>query len=1029
MFATDSASGSRPVFRLSVKVILRNAEGKVLALRRSSSSVYSSGKWDLPGGKVDPGESFDEALVREVLEETGLTARLTAPFETAACPLPGNQVVFLVMLADAEPGAVRVSREHDDYRWVAPGDLPDVDFGAPLLGVARHYAQDVDARTPPGPPKADKPFVTPETLEMHIRAFEAQLPALKQLKAFLEDILVRGIKPRFPLSQIAGRAKGVVSFADKIVKKAKYADPLRDITDLVGLRVIVHLPSEVDAVGRFIRDTFHIDEANSLDMLSRLGVDKFGYRSVHFIVEITPDKPAGVEIPKALIGRKAEIQVRTIAQHAWGDIGHDRLYKSDCEVSEYWRREANRVAALLEEADGEFQRLVDGVAFYEAHRPRCATPEIARERIALTETIRKHAPGDLTLALRQARLAVEIGDWDQAVQIAGEVDARRMPVLMSLHGYALCKKAKTDAQRRAGVKRMEEAVSEAPRQAEPHLLLAEVLGGQGRHREALDRYRLAFEAEPGHPGALSGFIREKAIAGNDSEFISVAGPAIRKAIERCRELVSAKADLPRAMYRVAEFLQLLGADEEWDSLATFANAVRLTSSPDELRRALGNVALLAAGEKRRNSRREDVECARRFLAVALRARFPKAPLPEGVDYPPARAIKGKGPFVIVAGGCDPHYEGNMQSYKSLLKAAFGDFVGVVISGGTTQGISGLVAEIAVNSGGRIRSLGYPPPLMPTDDTATKDDRYDELRKTDSTRKFSPMEPIQYWLDLMASGVAASDVRLLGINGGRIASLEYRFALALGARVALLQDSGREAERLVQECSADPPANLIELPRDPMTIRAFLRMGVEPSRVLSDEILTAAAQQVHEDFLDQRRYSHSDPVMQPWAKLRADLQESNRSQMRYMENILGAAGFGIRPAGVPPNDPRFTPEEIERMAEMEHGRWVLERIQSGWRYDRKKDAETKRSPYLVGWEALKKEIRKYDCEAVELWPEVLAKAELEIYRLPNDPPTVSRKGARAARLKAPRPGESKESGSSASRESRTAAAKGGRKKKP
>ncbi len=71
------------------------------------------------------------------------------------------------------------------------------------------------------------------------------------------------IKRLVPLVEIGARPKGVASFASKSIKKNKYREPLKQMTDLVGARVIVHLQSEVEAVCRWIEDTFEIDRANS----------------------------------------------------------------------------------------------------------------------------------------------------------------------------------------------------------------------------------------------------------------------------------------------------------------------------------------------------------------------------------------------------------------------------------------------------------------------------------------------------------------------------------------------------------------------------------------------------------------------------------------------------------------------------------------------------------------------------------------------------------------------------------------------
>ena len=66
---------------LSVKVIVYDQHGQVLLLQRSQASKNNAGKWEFPGGKLDPGESFDEALLREVQEETGLAIILRGSFD------------------------------------------------------------------------------------------------------------------------------------------------------------------------------------------------------------------------------------------------------------------------------------------------------------------------------------------------------------------------------------------------------------------------------------------------------------------------------------------------------------------------------------------------------------------------------------------------------------------------------------------------------------------------------------------------------------------------------------------------------------------------------------------------------------------------------------------------------------------------------------------------------------------------------------------------------------------------------------
>jgi len=127
--------------KLSVKIVVRDEAGRCLLLRRSLSSKGNPGKWDFPGGKIDPGESFDEALLREVAEETGLTISILGVAGTAESEAPAARVVYLILEGRVESGEVRLSEEHDDHAWVDPRYLPDMDLAVQFLPFARAYSE------------------------------------------------------------------------------------------------------------------------------------------------------------------------------------------------------------------------------------------------------------------------------------------------------------------------------------------------------------------------------------------------------------------------------------------------------------------------------------------------------------------------------------------------------------------------------------------------------------------------------------------------------------------------------------------------------------------------------------------------------------------------------------------------------------------------------------------------------------------------------------------------------------------------
>ncbi len=126
-------------FLLAVKAIARDSEGRILLLKRSDAARLYPGRWDVPGGKVDPGESFSEALIREVAEETGLSVELTSVVGATEFELPGARFAVLFMEARCTGGEVSLSDEHVAHRWALPSELADIDFSDELDEFMRSH--------------------------------------------------------------------------------------------------------------------------------------------------------------------------------------------------------------------------------------------------------------------------------------------------------------------------------------------------------------------------------------------------------------------------------------------------------------------------------------------------------------------------------------------------------------------------------------------------------------------------------------------------------------------------------------------------------------------------------------------------------------------------------------------------------------------------------------------------------------------------------------------------------------------------
>ncbi|MFB6672705.1 (deoxy)nucleoside triphosphate pyrophosphohydrolase [Streptomyces sp. NPDC057684] len=99
--------------------------GRLLAARRSAPPELA-GRWELPGGKVEPGEDPKRALVRELREELGIGAELVARVPGEWPLKPGY--VLRVWTARLLSGSPHPLEDHDELRWLGPDEIWSVDW-------------------------------------------------------------------------------------------------------------------------------------------------------------------------------------------------------------------------------------------------------------------------------------------------------------------------------------------------------------------------------------------------------------------------------------------------------------------------------------------------------------------------------------------------------------------------------------------------------------------------------------------------------------------------------------------------------------------------------------------------------------------------------------------------------------------------------------------------------------------------------------------------------------------------------------
>ena len=101
-------------------------EGLVLAAQRGESMCLPL-KWEFPGGKVEPGESLTECLIRELREEMGVSIAVGSALNSAMHRYPTFTVTLYPFICSIETGAITL-HEHAAIAWLPPAELMTLDW-------------------------------------------------------------------------------------------------------------------------------------------------------------------------------------------------------------------------------------------------------------------------------------------------------------------------------------------------------------------------------------------------------------------------------------------------------------------------------------------------------------------------------------------------------------------------------------------------------------------------------------------------------------------------------------------------------------------------------------------------------------------------------------------------------------------------------------------------------------------------------------------------------------------------------------
>jgi len=132
-------------FRLAVKSLILK-DGSILVLRRRKDDAHRPDQWDIPGGRLEPGENPFLGLKREVREETGLDIEILLPLDVHHFMRDdGQRITMIIFLCRPLTSAIQISHEHQEYHWAAltsPDSFPP--WVLPVIERLKKYRLDSD---------------------------------------------------------------------------------------------------------------------------------------------------------------------------------------------------------------------------------------------------------------------------------------------------------------------------------------------------------------------------------------------------------------------------------------------------------------------------------------------------------------------------------------------------------------------------------------------------------------------------------------------------------------------------------------------------------------------------------------------------------------------------------------------------------------------------------------------------------------------------------------------------------------------
>ena len=133
------------VLKVAAKAVITDGEGRILLVREASTYDEGTniGRYNIPGGRLNPGESYEKGLHREIKEELGLEVDCLYPLHIGEWrpvikDVP-HQIIGIFSVCKAKNKKINLSKEHDNYLWVDPKIAAKIDIMYPDSEVVKIF--------------------------------------------------------------------------------------------------------------------------------------------------------------------------------------------------------------------------------------------------------------------------------------------------------------------------------------------------------------------------------------------------------------------------------------------------------------------------------------------------------------------------------------------------------------------------------------------------------------------------------------------------------------------------------------------------------------------------------------------------------------------------------------------------------------------------------------------------------------------------------------------------------------------------